>query len=138
MVGRLRRRAFGGNLDFEVSLRNRDLEPFLRSKFNKKIANWKAESLRNPISKELAPEDASIASYGDFESDRSAVGRLRRRTASPSDRSAVGRLRRRVFGNSSKIAPLVLTNSRKRKKKPGCARKVADRLELKAAVPRTD
>ena len=25
------------------------------------------------------PEDASIASYSDFESDRSAVGRLRRR-----------------------------------------------------------
>ena len=43
------------------------------------IANWKAESLRNSVSKELAPEDASIGSYSDFESDRSAVGRLRRR-----------------------------------------------------------
>ena len=29
--------------------------------------------------KELAPEDASIESYSDFESDRFAVGRLRRR-----------------------------------------------------------
>ena len=38
-----------------------------------------AESARNPISKELAAEDASIGSYIDFESDRSAVGRLRRR-----------------------------------------------------------
>ena len=46
------------------------------------------------MSKELAPEDASIASYGDFESDRSAVGRLRvgrlrRRTAPRSDASGV-------------------------------------------------
>ena len=44
-----------------------------------KIANWKAESARNPVSKESAPKDASIASYIDFESDRFAVGRLRRR-----------------------------------------------------------
>ena len=44
-----------------------------------KISNWKAERLRNPISKELAAKDASIASYNDFDSDRSAVGRLRRR-----------------------------------------------------------
>ena len=46
-----------------------------------KIANWKAESLMNPVSKELASEDASIESYGDFESDR----------GSPSDASGVGR-----------------------------------------------
>ena len=59
--------------DFEASIRNRCLGTFLRSKFNK------AESLRNPVSKESASEDASIASYSDFESDRSAVGRLRRR-----------------------------------------------------------
>ena len=31
------------------------------------------------VSKESASEDASIASYNDFESDPSAVGRLRRR-----------------------------------------------------------
>ena len=31
--------------------------------------------------KELAPEDASIESYSDFESDRSAVRRLRRRAS---------------------------------------------------------
>ena len=31
------------------------------------------------VSKESAPEDASIVRYSDFESDRSAVGRLRRR-----------------------------------------------------------
>ena len=72
------------------------LETSLRSKFNKTIANWKAESLRNPVSKELAPEDASIESYSDFESDRSAVGRLRRRAAPPSDRGAVGCLRHRT------------------------------------------
>ena len=48
-------------------------------KFQQKIANWKAESLRNSVSKELASEDASIGSYSDFESDRSAVGHLRRR-----------------------------------------------------------
>ena len=60
------------------------------------IANWKAESLRNSVSKELASEDASIASYSDFESDRGAVGRLRRRTAPPSDRGAVGCLRHRM------------------------------------------
>ena len=70
--------------DFEVSIRNRPLEAFLRSKFNKQIANWKAESLRNSISKESAPEDASIASYSDFESDHFVVGRLRRRTTSSS------------------------------------------------------
>ena len=40
------------------------------------------------MSKELAPEDASIASYGDFESDRSAIGRLRGRTAPPSEHFA--------------------------------------------------
>ena len=65
--------------DFEAPIRNRCLDTFLRSKFNKTIANWKAESPRNSISKELAPEDASIARHGDFESDRFAVGRLRRR-----------------------------------------------------------
>ena len=43
---------------------------------------WKSESARNPISKELASEDPSIESYGDFEPDRSAVGRLRRRAFS--------------------------------------------------------
>ena len=48
-------------------------------KMQQHIARWKAESLRNSISKELAPEEASIESHGDFESDRSAVGRLRRR-----------------------------------------------------------
>ena len=64
-----------------MSIRNRSLEAFLRSKFNKKIANWKAESLRNSVSKELAPEDASIESYSDFESDHFVVGRLRRRAS---------------------------------------------------------
>ena len=39
----------------------------------------KAESLSFSVLKELDPEDASIARYSDFESDRSAVGRLRRR-----------------------------------------------------------
>ena len=68
-------------------------------KSQQKTAFWKAESLSFSVLKELAPGEASIASYGDFESDRSAVGRLRRR----------------VFGNSSKLVPLVLTNSRKRK-----------------------
>ena len=48
-------------------------------KIQQNIENWKVESLRNPVSKELASKDASIASYSDFESDRSAVGRLRRR-----------------------------------------------------------
>ena len=43
------------------------------------IANSKAESAGNPISKEFASEDTSIARYGDFRPDRSAVGRLRRR-----------------------------------------------------------
>ena len=108
VIGRLRRRAFGGNLgisaggatpeasdrgavrfkiaDFMASIRNHQCRGLPEVEFQQNIANWKAESLRNPISKELAPEDASIASYGDFESDRSAVGRLRRR----------------VFGNSSK------------------------------------
>ena len=64
-----------------------------------KIANWKAESLRNSISKESAPEDASIARYSDFEWDRSVVG----------DGFVVGplkigeivrRLRRRAFGEN--------------------------------------
>ena len=31
--------------------------------------------------KELAPEDASIAGYSDFESDEFVVGRLRRRAS---------------------------------------------------------
>ena len=44
-----------------------------------KIANWKVESLTFSVSKELAPEDAFIASYGDFESDHFVVGRLLRR-----------------------------------------------------------
>ena len=65
-----------------------------------KIANWKAESLRNSVSKELASEDASIASYSDFEPGRFAVGRLRRRTAPRSDASGVGRLRRRTAPRS--------------------------------------
>ena len=43
-----------------------------------KIADWKAGRLSNPISKESTPEEASIVSYRDFESDRFAVGRLRR------------------------------------------------------------
>ena len=60
--------------EFKVSFRNPPLGAFLRS-------NWKVESLRNPVSKELASEDASIGSYSDFESDRSAVGRLRRRAS---------------------------------------------------------
>ena len=50
-------------------------------KIQQKIANWKAESLRNSVSKEFAPGDASIARYGDFEPDRFAVGRLRRRAS---------------------------------------------------------
>ena len=44
-----------------------------------KIAFWKAESLSFSVLKELAPEDASIARYGDFESNHFVVGRLRRR-----------------------------------------------------------
>ena len=50
-----------------MSIRNRDLEAFLRSKFNKTLQIRKL-SLRNPISKELPPEDASIARYSDFKS----------------------------------------------------------------------
>ena len=37
-----------------------------------KIANWKAESLSFPISKELASEDASIARYSALKSAPSA------------------------------------------------------------------
>ena len=44
-----------------------------------KIAFWKAESLSFSVLKESAPEDASIESYSDFESDHFVVGRLRRR-----------------------------------------------------------
>ena len=36
-------------------------------KIQQKIANWKAESLNFSVSKELAPEDASISRYGRFE-----------------------------------------------------------------------
>ena len=46
-----------------------------------KIAFWKAERLSFSVSKDSALEDASIASYSDFESDRSAVIRLRRRAS---------------------------------------------------------
>ena len=44
-----------------------------------KIAFWKAESLRNSVSKESEPKDASIESNSDFESDHFVVRRLRRR-----------------------------------------------------------
>ena len=64
--------------DFEVSIRNRCLG-LPEVKIQQNTAFWKAESLRNPISREFAPDEASIESYGDFESDRSAVRRLRRR-----------------------------------------------------------
>ena len=37
-------------------------------KMQQRVTFWKAESLRYPVSKELAPEDTSIESYGDFES----------------------------------------------------------------------
>ena len=50
-------------------------------KIQQKIAFWKAESLSFSVLKELAPEDASIASYSDFESDHFLVGRLRRRAS---------------------------------------------------------
>ena len=46
-----------------------------------KIAFWKAESLSFSVLKELAPKDASIESYSDFESDHFVVGRLRRRAS---------------------------------------------------------
>ena len=62
----------------------------------RKIAIWKAETLRNSISKELASDDITIATYIDFESDHFVVGRLRRRTASRSDHFVVGRLRRQT------------------------------------------
>ena len=72
-----------------------------------------AESLWDPTSKESTPEDVRIASYVDFESDRSAVGRLGRildefvnsgegPTPKASDREAVrarsGPIRTRDFG----------------------------------------
>ena len=50
-------------------------------KIQQKMAFWKAESLSFSVLKELAREDASIASYSDFESDHFVVGRLRRRAS---------------------------------------------------------
>ena len=47
-------------------------------KIQQKTAVWTAESLSFSVSKELAPEDASIARYSDFESDHFVAGRLRR------------------------------------------------------------
>ena len=55
------------NTDFEVSIQNRDLRGLPEIKIQQQIANWKAESRRFSISKKSAPEDTSIASYGDFE-----------------------------------------------------------------------
>ena len=46
--------------NFMVSLRK--IRGLLEVKIQQKIAIWKAESLRNSVLKELAPEEASIAS----------------------------------------------------------------------------
>ena len=50
-----------------------DSKSTFRGRFEVEIGRkapfWKAESLRNPISKELAPEDTSISRNGRFESD---------------------------------------------------------------------
>ena len=59
------------------SIHNRPLEVVLRSQLNKKHHCEKL-SLSFPISKELAPEDASIARCGDLDSDHFVVRRLRR------------------------------------------------------------
>ena len=59
----------------------------------RKIAIWKAESLTNSISKELASDDITISTYDDFESDHFVVGRLRRRTSSWSDAFGEPRIR---------------------------------------------
>ena len=57
-------------LKSEVSLRNRDWESFLRSKFNKKISLWKAESQGFPSVEESASEDITIEHYGDCETQQ--------------------------------------------------------------------
>ena len=46
-------------------------------KIQQKTAFWKVESLRNPVSKESAPEDAFISRYRDFERDHVVLGRFR-------------------------------------------------------------
>ena len=70
---------------------------------HKTTAFWKAEILRNPVSKELAPEDASIESHSDFESGDFVVGRLRRRAFGGQTES--NRMDFGVFGWQTELAP---------------------------------
>ena len=58
---------------------SRDIDVLRRPFFHQS----KAESLRNPVSKELAPEDASISRYGRFEPGRFHRKSIRRQCFSP-------------------------------------------------------
>ena len=74
-----------------------------------KIANWKAESHSFSVSKELAPKDASIARYSDFESDHSAVGRLQYRAfGADLVNSAEGATPKESDAGGVSVKPLVL------------------------------